>query len=329
MAYWEAYTLIKTPAYRCGSGTYTSRAIYPPIVREVGGDIPLSELLYKKYKLFVFNLSYNKVLYGRFFFLKHLTIYQVVRLICMYIIGVNRLTLFIITTMLKLIRGKTYDQVLFELFIHPEDSRILLSIDNRWVANGPHEFLKRMLNSATNINGDKIKFSNNCLIELQEIFNKIKQIDNTKMYMAKFTEVGGSKTPHEIYPEISTRGKLALQTDLIRSIENHNYNKPVLVNNYQGWKKPSRMLEHNYDDLEQKTKEVMVSVKGIARGALCNGYNNDLVSVQFSKVVSDLDGVYKMIDTVIERNSWNVDKNQLFNIIDGLDTVPTPNTDRD
>ena len=102
MAYWEAYTLIKTPAYRCGSGTYTSRAIYPPIVREVGGDIPLSELLYKKYKLFVFNLSYNKVLYGRFFFLKHLTIYQVVRLICMYIIGVNRLTLFIITTMLMI-----------------------------------------------------------------------------------------------------------------------------------------------------------------------------------------------------------------------------------
>lgn len=162
MAYWEAYTLIKTPAYRCKSGTYTSRAIYPPIVHEVGGDIQLSELLYKKYKLFVFNLSYNKVLYGRFFFLKHLTIYQVVRLICMYIIGVNRLTLFIITTMLKLIRGKTYNQVLFELFIHPEDSRILLSIDNKWVANGTHELLKKVLYSATNINGDKIKFSNKC-----------------------------------------------------------------------------------------------------------------------------------------------------------------------
>lgn len=121
--------------------------------------------------------------------------------------------------------------------------------------------------------------------------------------MAKFTVVGGSKTPHEIYPEISTEGKLALQTDLIRSIENHNYNKPVLINSYLGWKKPSRMLEHNYNDLEQITRGVMVSVKGIAKGALYNGYNNDLVSVQFSKVVSDLDEVYKMIDTVIERNS--------------------------
>ena len=329
MACWEAYTLIKTPAYRCSDGTYSSKVLYPPLVQEVGGDIQLSELLYKKYKLLVFNISYNKVLYGRFFFLKHLTTHQIIKLAFLYLIGINRLTLFVITTIFRLVRGKKYNQVLYELFIHSQDDRILLNLDNKWIANGPKAVLKKILQEATNTSGEKIKFSEHCSKTLQEIADRIKTIDNMKMHRAEFIEKGKPRVWHEVYPEISTKNKLAFQTDVRKARENNNYEKLVMINEYQGPTKPSRMIEHNYEDLKQRTKEIYVSIKPIAVGAIKNGYNPELVSKQFTDVLKELEYVHKLLDMVIAQNNWNVDRDQLFKIMDGLETLEALDTGKD
>ena len=140
-AYWEAYRIFKTPAFMISPGIYSSESFFPPLIREVGEDTKLSDLLYKTYKLRVFNFIYVMASNNNFNLFKQVRVLDLIKYFFYYFSGLNRILILTIKTFFKFKLKKTRTEILFSLFAYFADGRKLIRIDGIWVANGPKKEL--------------------------------------------------------------------------------------------------------------------------------------------------------------------------------------------
>jgi len=127
-------------------GTYSNDFMAPPVINTIGAKTKLSDLLYKKYKILVFNLVYTRVKYGKLHTLRQINIKYVGTTTLLYLTGLSKILIKTTQVLFRLVRGHTINDILFDLFQYEDYSRKLVRINNMWVANGPQLTLKNLLN---------------------------------------------------------------------------------------------------------------------------------------------------------------------------------------
>lgn len=253
----------------------TNTCIFPPIVSEITPHTRLSELIYKKFDLLVFNILYSRAKYGRFYMLQNINAIGILTTLVLYLIGVSRLTIVILLFLLKLNKNTTLDEILLNIFSHSYDNRKLVYIDGVWVANGAAEVLKEAFSSATTSTGLKINFTYAQKKKLAELMWSIVGIKDARACKLIINP--------SFNPDIAHRGiigltkndsTIAMETCWKKAITFNNYNKVSLINKCD-LAKPTRILLQPEIEIDKKTYIGTVVIKKHLLGAFLHGYNKD------------------------------------------------------
>lgn len=312
----ESYFILNEKSYKLKVG-YANESILPPYIDHTKENTRLSDLIYLKYKLFVFNLMYMKVLNKDNFMYQSLTIKNILKSFIVYFIGINRFTILLFGMCVNFYKNSNYEDFLLTYFSNTCDHRKLIKINNKWVANNPKSSLKKLLNDlfdCTNSNKNYFESYKNDTVSLS---SKIKKLDaETKMYQAPFTDKMSSKKTHKIFLEATNNNLLALETDYTKSVNNNNYNKNPIIVQYDGDKKKSTLLEQNPDEISQTTKEHKVKFLSQLFGAHKYGYDINIISNKYNKSIIGVAEIDKDMDIYLNKYGIQISKEDLFKILD-------------
>lgn len=201
------------------------------------------------------------------------------------------------------------------------DSRRLIKIDNRWVANSSRKLFQWIPNLSTH------PFSptqSRALDEASGYFlPKIKELGGeTRAYKAGFVDKGKTKILHKADMDtLANPSCVALNTDAHKAVKNDNYGSKPVIFEYAGESKPTRTLETNINSLRQVSDERLELTINQAVGAAFNGCNPDLMSKksrdqvdEVSRLVRDFDARYGEIISPEEKKkiftSWACESHQ-------------------
>jgi len=313
-AYYEAYRIFSKPAFKVGDGWYTNESIYPPIIYEVGSDTNISDLVYKRYKLQVFNLIYQRVEGGKFNLISFKSVKNMVVLLFYYFIGVSRVLVVTIKILFTIRSESTRNGVLFKLFIHPVDSRKLIRLNGVWIANGPKKKLLGLLGNNIENNNSFILQSNNKKNTIKELSERIHNISNTKYEVALFSDREKSQIPHKVYLEVSCGNNVGLETDYKNSISYKDYNRDVLIRKYTAVK-DSTLLTYNIEELRQLRPETNTTMFSQLLGASINGYNNNSISIKYKNGIVVIDEILNDSKNFIQINALKIKPDEFCKII--------------
>jgi len=303
-------------------GTYSNDFMAPPVINTIGAKTKLSDLLYKKYKILVFNLVYTRVKYGKLHTLRQINIKYVGTTTLLYLTGLSKILIKTTQVLFRLVRGHTINDILFDLFQYEDYSRKLVRINNMWVANGPQLTLKNLLKGAIDIYGNPVVFSREEIKTFKEIVEKVHISTTTKFTYAQFIEKGITKLPHKIYHGVLKDDKyVGLETGFERAKINNNYQQTTIINRYDGEKKPSTLLKKPLDDFMQVTEENTTSIKKQALGAVLYGYNPNLISTEYSISIDTLETAHTELRTLIKAKNLDTDVNLTIRVISDLETT--------
>ena len=312
----ESYFILNEKSYKLKVG-YANESILPPYIDHTKENTRLSDLIYLKYKLFVFNLMYMKVLNKDNFMYQSLTIKNILKSFIVYFIGINRFTILLFGMCVNFYKNTNYEDFLLTYFSNTCDHRKLIKINNKWVANNPKSSLKKLLNDlfyCTNSNKNYFESYKNDTVSLS---SKIKKLDaETKIYQAPFTDKMSSKKTHKIFLEATNNNLLALETDYTKSVNNNNYNKNPIIVQYDGDKKKSTLLEQNPYEISQTTKEHKVKFLSQLFGAHKYGYDINIISNKYNKSIIGVAEIDKDMDIYLNKYGIQISKEDLFKILD-------------
>jgi len=311
----EAYYLLnKESYYFCGR--WSNDCILPTTFTEIG-DKRLSELFLLKFQLLVFNIAYSRVRYGKFYFLKKLSVKRFFIFVFMYYFNISRFLIIITLFLINYTKSENINDFLYDIFVHPYDSRKLIKINNVWHANGPQDFFTNLLKSARTRTGTNVIFNNDDIKKINMTLDKISTFrKNTKFYSAMFFDK--NTKPHKVFLEATADQKtVGLQTDKTKSIENNNYGKKHIIQEYTD-KKQSILLQENFDNLIQISREDKTSNYYQIKGAFENGYNNEVISNNYKKSLGEYTEIQNDIDSIINSKDWDIDRNIIMSSLEDL-----------
>lgn len=307
----EAYSIFNRPAYKISEGWYTNEALYPPIIYYVGDDTHISDLIYKQYKLLVFNLVYSRILGGRFHLLKKISLMNIIKVLFYYILGINRVLIVTISTIIKIKPKSTRSDILFKLFSHPVDNRKIIRINNKWVANGVFKFFKNVKSVYDGKNQHKIIDVENSNKILKEVSERIRHVENTIYKTAYSIDKNHPQIKHKIYIEASTGNSVGMETDYYKAIKNKNYNQQPIITKYYAVK-DSVLLHKDISSFKNLSAENKNTIIHQAWGAALNGYDQNLISDKYKESITRMVEVRNMLDELIKTNNIDADINDVF-----------------
>lgn len=321
MANVEAWNIVNQKPYML-DGTYSNDFMVPPVINTVSAKTKLSDLLYKKYKILVFDLVYTRVKYGKFYILKQISIKSLGTTILFYIMGISRILLKTLRILFAFVRGQTTNEILFDIFIYEDYNRKLVRINNVWVANGPRLSLNNLFKNAVDVCGNPIVFSERETKIFKEIVERVHVSTSTNFTYAQFIEKSVTKLPHKIYHEVLKNTQyVGLETGFDRANLNNNYCQVPIINRYDGEKKPSTLLEKPIDGFTQVSDEIKTSIKRQALGAVLYGYNTSALSHKYNISISTLESAHVDLLALIKSKNWDVDTNVMLKLISDLEVT--------
>jgi len=315
----ESYYILKKKSYQVDDG-WTNDSLFPPTTTfALECDRILSNLLYKKYKLLVFNITYAKVLYGKWYFLKFLTIKKIIFFMFRYFTGVNKFVLFMVAVIYKTIIGHTYVDIVYKMFVHPIDNRKLIKINGVWLANGPKDRLSSILSTSLEALGHKPNIKQEFKKDLLKIRRGLCDLDSeAKSYSATFVKNEFTKKPHKVFLEISKDYSVGYETDYKKSIENDNFLKAPIIKKYGGDKKTSVLLQDSIKSFKQRDDIKPVSFLNQISGAWENGYDENILSKKHTNSIIELDKIMLDIKNFNIKYSTKTTEDTMFKIIQGI-----------
>lgn len=322
----EAYYLLNKKSYYFYC-RWSNDAILPTTFTEIG-DKHLSELFLLKFKLLVFNIAYSRVYYGKFYFLKTVSIRRFFIFVFLYYFSISRFFIILTLFLINYTKSENINDFLYDIFVHPHDSRKLIKINNVWYANGPQDFFANLLKHARTKTGLKVIFENEDINRINMTLKKINTFrENTKFYNAMFSDKNTKQ--HKVFLEATAdKKKVGLQTDKNKSIQNYNYGKKPIILKYTD-KKQSILLQENSDNLIQISKEDKISNYYQIKGAFENGYDNDLISNNYKKSLDEYTGIQIDIDFIINSKDWDIDRDTIMSSLEDLSFSGTVNFVKD
>jgi hypothetical protein len=301
LAITEARQILNLKTYKNTNNQVCNKAIYPPLVTSVGEDTPIGELVYSKYKLLAFNHAYARVMYGRFYFIKSLKPITILKILFYYATGISRVLIMTVSTLLKIKKKNKLVEVLYDIFIYPIDNRMLIRINNVWVANGDKTKVINLLSYAYDKIGGKIQFTTPQIKYIANIHKEIHGSNHRGYEMVLFLDKNKPQIAHKAYLGVTPGNNTAIETSKAGAIRHKNYDKGVVVSSYEGEKKESTLLVENLDNLTPKNTIITYTpVTKQLMGAIIHGANPGLMTRTYREDYEHIIKITHEIDKFIE-----------------------------
>lgn len=308
----ESYKILKAPVVF--NGRFLNKCIYAPKVEYISLDKPLSYLIYKKYQLFVFNLTYSKVSYGSLLFLKQFSLNFLIKRLFYYITGLSRVFFYTFFYIVKyLSKSMSYEEIISDIFMHYNDNRRLILMEGKWIANNPaHGLLKIFINTLPS--GDKKVFGN-CCFELTN-FGIIK----STMYKHKI----GNDIPHVCVSGVGLNTNLMdLQTKRNKAVLENFYGKELIIPNFIGTNGyTSVLIGVPKSELYMYKVGPIVPYYSLVRGALLWGYGN--VSENFIHKVYTMKEIDDTILEIFTKHNLAVNHKEMLDNVHKICSMYSP-----
>lgn len=328
LANYESNKIINQKTYNTGL-RYTNYVIRPKILDEVPKDVKIGTILYTAYWNLVFDITYSKIIYGKFFFIKTLSFKIILKKLFYIYFGISRFTIKLIIHILKMNREQNIENYLFSIFCNTTDHRIIVKINNEWKINNGW---KNFVNTTKHLLIQELRYGDEKKLEqalggFKNYYIKMQQIQHTtRFYNALFVKRDLPPIPHKTYLEATKDSKHhGYQTSYESAFNNKFYNKIPLINKYEGHTKKSTLLPHEAKDLRQISQETKGSNLQQLYGAYKNGYDENFLSIDYVnsiKDIKDIDlGIEKLLDE-IGLNNENIKISIMFNMVQCIDSFP-------
>ena len=310
----EAFKIFNKPALKLGCGRFLNESLYPETIISVDGGTQISELLYKKYKLLVFNIIYHRVISGGW--ARQIGIVTITTSMLYYILGISKVLLSTVSILFSYRKYTDMSSVLLDMFGHASDNRKLIRIGGVWVANGKVDYRNNLIKYISSCGNGRFSLDNVSKTQLLEISEYFQSINNTKYTMVYFKDIFGGNIPHKGFVE-ATNNKdfIGLETDYHKSVFKNFYNKQVLIVQYNN-QKDSTLLYQKLTELQpiKEVKSIILpeQILGLHR----YGGNLKLLSQQYLNQYEVYGTGLKQIDDfIINHNLTNADRYKIAEYI--------------
>ena len=315
IANYESNKILNQKSYHNGQ-RYTNFYIRPKTLENTPDNVAIGNILFIAYWNFVFDITYSKLLYGKYYMFKMITIKDFFIKIFFLYLGISRLMLKIILHILKINKTKNLENYLFSIFLKPIDNRIIVKINNKWKINsGLKIFLmlsKKKLVQELHFDDPKI---NKALEKFSECYKKMSEINhNTTIFKAKFI-TKNTLIPHNVYIKSSKDPDLyGYQTSYNSAFNKNFFNKKPLIHKYEGVTKESTLLPHNKNELKQISTEKKVSFLKQIYGAVKYGYDAENLSSIYLDPINNILEIDEIINDTLKEIGINENKLEVIKI---------------
>ena len=286
---------------------YTNYSIRPKILSQTPKELQIGNILFIAYWNFVFNITYLKILYGKWFFLKNIKIKNIIERLFLMYFGISKLFIKLMIHIFKIYKKNNIEDYLLIFFLNPEDNRIILRINNKWVVNNGWKILKEIIEK--NIIKD-----DNFLSKIEDIYHKIiKSNYTTTTYEASFTNPNKRQIIHNIYPEISKKKEISpYRTAYDIAYNNNFYKKSPIIKKFYGDNKESTLIPEKKINLIQKSEEITTFAGKIYKGAVYDGYDPTILSEKAIHSIKDFKEIDFELENILSEYGLKDHKNFIF-----------------
>ena len=276
----EAYTTLNKKSFEIIPGRFSNNFILPPSVNSISDDTLISELLYK---LLVFDLMYARVGSSGYSLLKYFTLKRTLILLFYYYTGLNNIILLTLKTLFKLNVHDSRNIILYKLFIHFNDSRRLIKINNKWVANGDLRF--RLFFTTVCKQYPMFKEDAYTIDKLKKVYDSFNKSGSIRSSSCIFKCKHGKIGLHTTYNITRDNGIIGFRTSLNKAQLNSNYDRQLIVNRFEGGSKPTTILSIYTCEILQTKTSVLIPSANITLGSVLYGYNKHIITDGFSSSI--------------------------------------------
>lgn len=313
LAHYEAHIILNKKSPKNTTCT-NNTCIYPPILSEIGYNTKLSYLLYHKYNLLTFDIMYLRVSTGSLYFTKFIHPKLLLQIIIYYTLGINKIFIKIFQLLWKYLGGASFNELLFFIFAHPADSRLLVQVGGCWVANGFKKEFFSFLSGLKDLSGNPIILNKAAYTKIINIACTLQHKHLAYFKLGLFNNKKDFKISHKFFDGISKiPGTWGLETSFASAQINNNYGKEVLINSYNGDKKLSTLLVQEGAFIEFKTDDFLIqTLTPKLLGAVLGGYNQELVTDSFAENVYTFELAKNELASLIVEGGWATDPDELL-----------------
>jgi len=281
--------------------------------------MPLLTLIFAFFHNAIFDITYNRIKHGRFFWIKNFNIKKILSTAAYSIIGISKITIYFIKFFFKI---KTYTELveeLFKLFKRDADARRIYNENNTWKINGKQHaiwniFLERLIQN--NIPEQSISAIKQKFFTIQFNFDDIKSIQYPH-YEVKFINKDEPRIQHTLLQGLTKNDTFGgLQTSFIKAQKNNFYDKQSLIYKYTGAKKESTLLYQDMSQIQIISEKKIESITSIIAGAHINGCNEALLTAELQTTIKQMSILEEEIKKILlEFNCTTANLNFIDDII--------------
>ena len=290
-------------------------SLRPIKINYVLDGYPLGTILYHLYCNHVFNITYMRVKNNNHIFCFY-TIKNIAFIIFLSFFGINKLFLKLARSIIHFHKAKAIVPFLVNYNLNFFDKRMLLLIDNKWVANPKKNYWLDKLSHNTNIPKDQLD-----IISIKINHALKNKLNHSEFYAeASFIPTkynNGINQMHYVFKNIVDQSAIpnsyAYQTQYYNAEKSNFFNKQPIVKIYPGHTKFSSLLPIDKSQTDYKESFNIVNIYNIITGACYYGYNKGLASDFFKSRVKKIEDIYKEYMAFMEPHQLTLDqKNYIF-----------------
>lgn len=292
ITYIESNKILQTkPLYIVEEKRYVTQWIYPQTISKIPDTMPLISIIFTFWHNIIFDITYNRIKYGNFFWIKNLNLKTMLSTLMYGLLGTSRLTICFVKFFFKI---KTYADLIEEIFKlcgRSTDTRLIYNENNTWRVNGKRRLIWNII--LENLTQNNVPEHNINAIK-QKLLNIKCDVDSIKNikyphYEVTFIKKDNPKIQHTLLQGLTKNNLFGgLQTSFEKAQKFGFYNKQPLVYKYAGIKKESTLLYQDLSQIQIISEKKIDKIANIIAGAHINGYNETLVTAEFTDAIQQI-----------------------------------------
>lgn len=292
ITYVESNKILQTkPVFIDEKIGYSTIWIRPQDTKGLSSETTLLELLFTYWQNVVFNITYNRIKHGRYFWIKNFSIKRALSALIYATLGISRLTVLFIKLLFKIKTYSALTEELLKLLNQDADTRIIYNENNIWKTNGKqlivwNIILEKLVKN--NLPEQTIKLIKEKFFSLSFNYEDIKPRDYSH-YEVKFISKHEPKIQHTLIQGVTKDDNFGgLQTNFFKAQKMNNYGKECLIYKFAGIKKESTLLHQDLAQIQIISAEKKKNIANILLGAYKNGYNEALLTTEIKEAIQQI-----------------------------------------
>jgi len=299
---------------------FTNDCLAPKIFSTIPENMPIGTIIYNNYYNCVFNSVYLRIKLGNRYWSRYFNLKIIFKSLFFWYFGISRLMLLIFSNALK-IKNVGLETWVYKNLTNPYDTRLIIRLDNKWHANGGqakklNDFVMKRF--PENTSSEKIQ---SFFHEMNKLYLLNKKYEAFSLEERVWVKHPNLRIQHHGYTNICRdKDMLGYVTDKAKAVDNNNYGKETIVEQFMGTK-PSILLLDSKDMIKVSGGVRKVPTSDIAAGAIIHGYNEDYISNSFQSTITSKKEIFHIGNCILKQHEVEASKEELYNMLKDVDDI--------